>query len=148
MSSNPTAPTNRFNELDETKTGLVPVFCFCDTFCDTFVCATSLLPDSLFNAYAKSLSRTAKSRPEFPVKGFSHLGNACVWAVSFVRWYNVGHRHSGVCYVSSAQRPAAEDHAIPVARHALFAMARELNPATWSGKTLTMFDRRRSDTQS
>ena len=87
------------------------------------------------NAYAESLFRTAKYRPEFPVKGFADLDNARAWAISFVRWYNVDHRHNGIRYVSPAQRHAGEDHAILVARHALYATARELNPARWSGKT-------------
>ena len=87
------------------------------------------------NAYAESLFRTAKYRPEFPVKGFADLDDARAWAVSFVRWYNVDHRHSGIRYVSPAQRHAGEDLAILAARHALYASARKLNPARWSGNT-------------
>jgi len=87
------------------------------------------------NAYAESLFRTAKYRPEFPAKGFADLGEARAWAVGFVRWYNVDHRHSGIRYVTPAQRHAGEDHAILAARHALYATAHELNPARWSGKT-------------
>ena len=48
------------------------------------------------NAYAESLFRTAKYRPEFPVKGFTDLGEARTWAAGFVRWYNHDHRHSGI----------------------------------------------------
>jgi len=87
------------------------------------------------NAYAESLFRTAKYRPEFPTKGFADLDDARAWAVGFVRWYNVDHRHSGIRYVSPAQRHAGEDHEILAARHALYASARELNPARWSGNT-------------
>jgi len=87
------------------------------------------------NAYAESLFRTAKYRPEFPAKGFAELGDARAWALSFVRWYNVEHRHSGIRYVSPAQHHAGEDLAILAARHALYASARNRNPARWSGKT-------------
>jgi putative transposase len=87
------------------------------------------------NAYAESLFRTAKYRPEFPAKGFADLAEARSWAAGFVRWYNVDHRHSGIRYVSPAQRHAGEDVAILAARHALYDQARELNPARWSGKT-------------
>ena len=87
------------------------------------------------NAYAESLFRTAKYRPEFPVKGFADLDEARAWAASFVRWYNFDHRHSGIRYVSPAQRHAGDDHAILAARHALYLQARELNPARWSGNT-------------
>jgi putative transposase len=87
------------------------------------------------NAYAESLFRTAKYRPEFPAKGFADLAQARAWAAEFVRWYNVDHRHSGIRYVSPAQRHAGEDHAILAARHALYQQARELHPARWSGAT-------------
>jgi putative transposase len=87
------------------------------------------------NAYAESLFRTAKYRPEFPAKGFADLDEARTWAAGFVRWYNHDHRHSGIRYVSPAQRHAGEDHAILAARHALYTRARALNPARWSGST-------------
>jgi transposase InsO family protein len=87
------------------------------------------------NAYAESLFRTAKYRPEFPAKGFADLDVARTWAAGFVRWYNHDHRHSGIRYVSPAQRHAGDDHAILAARHALYLRARELNPARWSGAT-------------
>jgi putative transposase len=87
------------------------------------------------NAYAESLFRTAKYRPEFPAKGFADLDAARAWAASFVQWYNVDHRHSGIRYVAPAQRHAGDDHAILAARHALYTQARELTPARWSGRT-------------
>jgi transposase InsO family protein len=87
------------------------------------------------NAYAESLFRTAKYRPEFPAKGFADLDQARLWAAGFVHWYNVDHRHSGIRYVSPAQRHAGDDHAILTARHDLYRRARELNPARWSGDT-------------
>ncbi|MGB5009357.1 MAG: IS3 family transposase, partial [Candidatus Dechloromonas phosphoritropha] len=55
--------------------------------------------------------------------------------VSFVHWYNVEHRHSGIRYVSPAQRHAGEDLAILAARHAVYTSARDLNPARWTGQT-------------
>jgi len=87
------------------------------------------------NAYAESLFRTAKYRPEFPAKGFATVDEARAWAAGFVRWYNFEHRHSGIRYVSPAQRHADEDQAILAARHKLYTRARELNPARWSGQT-------------
>ena len=87
------------------------------------------------NAYAESLFRTAKYRPEFPARGFADLQAAQSWAAGFVLWYNVEHRHSGIRYVSPAQRHAGEDRAILAARHALYLKAREVHPARWSGNT-------------
>jgi putative transposase len=87
------------------------------------------------NAYAESLFRTAKYRPEFPVKGFATLQAARDWGASFVHWYNVEHKHSGIRYVSPQQRHTGEDQAILAARHALYTQAKECNPARWSGNT-------------
>jgi transposase InsO family protein len=87
------------------------------------------------NAYAESLFRTAKYRPEFPTKGFAALAEARTWAAEFVRWYNVDHRHSGIRYVSPEQRHAGEDKVILEARHKLYERARQAHPARWSGNT-------------
>lgn len=87
------------------------------------------------NAYVESLFRTAKYRPEFPDKGFADLDEARAWAAQFVHWYNHEHRHSGIRYVSPAQRHAGEDTAILAARHELYLQARERNPRRWSGAT-------------
>lgn len=87
------------------------------------------------NAYVESLFRTAKYRPEFPDKGFADLDDARAWAARFVHWYNHEHRHSGIRYVSPAQRHRGEDTAILAARHELYLQARERNPRRWSGAT-------------
>jgi hypothetical protein len=74
-------------------------------------------------------------RPEFPAKGFAGLEQARSWAAGFVHWYNFDHRHSGIRYVSPAQRHAGDDQEILAARHAVYLRARERNPARWSGAT-------------
>jgi transposase InsO family protein len=87
------------------------------------------------NAYVESLFRTAKYRPEFPDKGFADLDQARAWARRFVEWYNHEHLHSGIGYVSPAQRHAGDDKAILAARHEVYIQARERNPRRWSGAT-------------
>ena len=87
------------------------------------------------NAYVESLFRTAKYRPEFPDRGFADLDAARAWAARFVHWYNHEHRHSGIRYVSPAQRHAGADSTILAARHDLYCQARERNPRRWSGAT-------------
>lgn len=87
------------------------------------------------NAYAESLFRTAKYRPEFPVRGFAHLDEARIWAARFTHWYNVEHRHSGIGYVTPAQRHSGEDGALLANRHELYTRARQANPRRWSGAT-------------
>jgi putative transposase len=87
------------------------------------------------NAYAEALFRTAKYRPEFPAAGFADLAEARQWAAAFVHWYNHEHRHSGIRYVTPAQRHAGGDGPILAARHALYQQSREANPRRWSGPT-------------
>ena len=52
-----------------------------------------------------------------------------------MHWYNHEHRHSGIRYVSPAQRHAGDDKAILAARHELYCQARQRNPRRWSGAT-------------
>jgi putative transposase len=87
------------------------------------------------NAYVESLFKTAKYRPQFPATGFADLEAARAWAASFVHWYNVEHRHSGIGYVSPAQRHSGQDKAILAHRHVVYTHARQTNPARWSRHT-------------
>jgi transposase InsO family protein len=87
------------------------------------------------NAFVESLFRTAKYRPEFPPQGFANLAAAQAWAAQFVHWYNHDHRHSGIRYVSPAQRHAGHDTAILAARHAVYQQAKARHPHRWSGPT-------------
>jgi transposase InsO family protein len=87
------------------------------------------------NAFAEALFRTAKYRPEFPPKGFADLATARQWAARFVQWYNHEHRHSGIRYVTPAQRHGGQDGPVLAARHAVYQDARQRNPQRWSGPT-------------
>jgi putative transposase len=87
------------------------------------------------NAFAEALFRTAKYRPEFPLKGFADLNSARRWARRFVHWYNHEHRHSGIRYVAPAQRHVGQDGGVLSARHVLYQAARASNPRRWSGPT-------------
>ncbi len=87
------------------------------------------------NAYAEAWFRTAKYRPEFPLNGFADLEAARDWAVGLVQWYNHEHRHSGIGYVTPAQRHAGNDRALLAARHALYQQARQRNPGRWTRQT-------------
>lgn len=54
------------------------------------------------NAYAESLFRTCKYRPNYPSKPFESIEKARQWTLSFVQWYN--RKHSGLKFVTPAQR--------------------------------------------
>ena len=87
------------------------------------------------NAFVESLFKTAKYRPEFPARGFASLEQARDWGRDFVRWYNFEHRHSGLRYVTPAQRHALQDKTILAARHQTYLQARLRHPARWSRNT-------------
>ena len=52
-----------------------------------------------------------------------------------MHWYNHDHAHSGIRYVSPAQRHAGEDITVLAARHALYQEAKARHPRRWSGPT-------------
>jgi putative transposase len=87
------------------------------------------------NAFVEALFRTAKYRPQFPRSGFASLEDARHWASEFVAWYNHDHRHSGIRYVSPAERHAGRDQDILARRHALYLDARSANPRRWARHT-------------
>jgi putative transposase len=68
------------------------------------------------NAHAEAFFRTLKYRPGYPSKGFGRLEEAREWVMGFVEWYNVEHRHSGIQFVTPAQRHRGEDVAVLEAR--------------------------------
>jgi len=87
------------------------------------------------NPYAEAVFRTGKYRPEFPVKGFVELDAARTWAARLVDWYYNEHRHSGIKYVTPAQRHAHQGRPLRTARHELYRRARHSNPRRWSRQT-------------
>jgi transposase InsO family protein len=87
------------------------------------------------NPFVEALFRTAKYRPAFPPKGFADLDAARQWAAGFANWYNHEHHHSGIRYVTPAERHAGQDRPLLARRHTLYQEARERNPRRWSGQT-------------
>jgi len=87
------------------------------------------------NSFVEALFRTAKYRPQYPVAGFANLDEARAWASRFAAWYNHDHRHSGIRYVSPAERHNGQDHNILARRHALYLDARAANPRRWARHT-------------
>jgi hypothetical protein len=85
------------------------------------------------NAYSEALFRTCKYRPEYPHQGFESLEAAREWALALVRWYNHEHRHSGIRYVTPAERHGGHDPTILAARQRVYQAARERHPERWTG---------------
>lgn len=87
------------------------------------------------NAYIESMFRTVKYCPQWPSAGFATLEDARRWVHSFMHWYNDKHQHSGIKYVTPAQRYMGKDKAILAQREVVYEAAKARNPRRWSGKT-------------
>lgn len=87
------------------------------------------------NPYAESIFKTCKYRPNFPLKGFSNLEEAREWVLSFVRWYNREHRHSGLNFLTPEQRHTGKDKEIFENRRKVYEAAKAAHPERWSGNT-------------
>ncbi|WP_429499430.1 IS3 family transposase [Robbsia andropogonis] len=87
------------------------------------------------NAYAESLFRTCKYRPNYPNKPFGSLDEARQWTMEFVQWYNHQHKHSGLKFVTPAQRHDGRDGAILEQRKQVYEAAKKRHPERWTGET-------------
>jgi putative transposase len=84
------------------------------------------------NAYAEAVFRTAKYCPMWPRDAFASLGEARMWVDRFVRWYNNEHRHSGLKYVTPAQRHQGHDAALLAQRKQVYQAAQARQPGRWT----------------
>ena len=87
------------------------------------------------NPFAESLFRTLKYRPEYPAAGFATIEGAQRWVASFVHWYNHEHQHSGIGFVTPADRHDGLDVEILAARRDVYEVARQHHPERWSRDT-------------
>ena len=87
------------------------------------------------NAFAESLFRTCKYRPNYPGKPFESIEQAREWTLKFVQWYNHQHKHSGLKFVTPAQRHDGRDTAILQRRKEVYEAAKQRHPERWSGST-------------
>lgn len=87
------------------------------------------------NPFSESLFRTMKYRPTFPIKPFDTIEEAREWVQRFVQWYNHEHRHSGLKFVTPAERHTGADTAIMSRRHEVYEAAKARHPERWSGST-------------
>lgn len=86
------------------------------------------------NPYSESAFKTLKYRSDYPFKPFADLTAARDWAEKLVLWYNHEHRHSGIQFVTPAQRHDGLDKSLIEGRLRVYAAARQARPQRWSGK--------------
>ena len=76
-----------------------------------------------------------KYMPTFPAHPFDSVEAAREWVDGFVAWYNVMHRHSGIQFVTPAERHSRTDTEILRKRKAVYEAAKERHPERWSRNT-------------
>jgi transposase InsO family protein len=84
------------------------------------------------NPFSESLFRTMKYQPAYPSSGFKSLEAARAWVARFVAWYNSRHLHSGIGYVTPADRHAGRDALILARRRRVYQRAYHRHPGRWS----------------
>ena len=87
------------------------------------------------NPYSESLFKTMKYRPVYPRKAFANMLAARQWVGTFVAWYNHEHRHSGIAFVTPAQRHAGLDGDLLRQRVKVYEAAKARHPERWTGAT-------------
>jgi putative transposase len=87
------------------------------------------------NPYSEALFRTLKYCPQWPTDGFASLYAARCWVRDFVQWYNTVHKHSGIRFVTPAERHEGKDNEVLAKRHQVYQDARAKHPERWSGET-------------
>jgi putative transposase len=87
------------------------------------------------NAFAEAVMRTVKYHPSYPDRPFADLDATRAWVAAFVAWYNDEHLHSGIAFVTPAQRHGGLDVAILAHRHDVYERARTRRPERWTRHT-------------
>ncbi len=85
------------------------------------------------NAYAESIFKTCKYRPDYPYKGFESIEKARDWVLKFSHWYNFNHKHSGIKFITPHQRHSGLADRVLDKRKAVYQRAKERNPNRWRG---------------
>ncbi len=85
------------------------------------------------NPYIESFFKTLKYTVGYP-KRFSDLDHARSWLAGFIHWYNYKHRHSGVGYITPADRHSGIGAKIMAIRNETLLEAYEKRPERWSRK--------------
>jgi putative transposase len=84
------------------------------------------------NPYSEALFKTLKYCPWYPRRAFSSLESAKHWAKDFANWYNFEHLHSGLKFITPANRHLGLSQNILKKRKEIYEQAMQKNPSRWS----------------
>ena len=88
------------------------------------------------NAYAESVFRRLKYRPQWPSNGFKDMADVRQWIERFVHWYNHEHKHSKIHFVTPQQRHTSVDQQMLDNRKAILETAKNQTPSRWGGRDI------------
>jgi len=91
------------------------------------------------NPFIESFFRTTKYAPTYP-DYFQDINDARAYFEKFIYWYNEQHRHSGIKFVTPAQRHRREDVVILQKRNAVYENAKLEFPQRWNGRATRNWD--------
>lgn len=86
------------------------------------------------NPYSESLFKTLKYRPNYQPNGFATVNEARDWCRLFVDWYRHEHHHSGIKFVTPAERHAGKSEEILSHRHDVYEAAKSAHPERWNDR--------------
>ena len=86
------------------------------------------------NPYSESIFKTLKYNPNYQPKGFASLEEAREWCQLFVNWYRYEHHHSGIKFLTPAERHAGKSDEILKRRHVVYEIAKAAHPERWNGR--------------
>ena len=92
------------------------------------------------NPYSESLFKTLKYRPNYQPKGFASIEEARSWCKRFVEWYRFEHHHSGIKFLTPAERHNGQSEEILAKRRAVYEKAKETHPERWNGRNTRNWD--------
>ena len=88
------------------------------------------------NPYSESLFKTLKYRPNYQPKGFEDIETARRWCSGFVNWYRHEHHHSGIRFLTPAERHEGKGAAILEKRSLLYQAAKAAHPERWNSRAI------------
>ena len=92
------------------------------------------------NPYSESLFKTLKYRPSYQPKGFATIEEARTWCEFFVHWYRYEHHHSGIKFLTPAERHAGKSDEILANRAKIYEAAKAAHPERWKGRNTRNWD--------
>ena len=87
------------------------------------------------NPYSESMFKTLKYRPNYQPKGFENIEEAREWVAGFVNWYRHKHHHSGIKFLTPAERHNGKSQEVLDKRHDVYEAAKARHPERWNGRT-------------